>query len=92
MKLHFVIEPGVEFLQRREDIVAFQKIYRDNLSGLVAKHGHFSELHLFPTAPTTIAISCGMEVIPKAHPALKIYDNVKGSFIPAITVNTGDDL
>lgn len=86
------IEPGVEFLRRREDLAAFQKIYRDSLSILMAKHGYFPELYLFLAVPATIAISCGMEVMPKAHPALKVYDNVKGSFIPAITVNTGDDL
>jgi hypothetical protein len=86
------IEPGVEFLCRREDLAAFQRIYRDSLNSLVAKHGHFPELHLFLAVPTTIAISCGMEVMPKAHPALKVYDNVKGNFIPAITVNTVDDL
>ncbi len=85
-------EPGVEFLRRREDLAAFRKIYRDSLAELIAKHGHFNELHLFLAAPAPVAVACGMEVMPKAHPALVVYDNVKGIFNRAISINTGDDL
>ena len=85
-------EPGVEFLRRREDLAAFRKIYRDSLEALSAEHGHLHELHLFLAAPAPVAIVCGMEVMPKAQPALVLYDNVKGLFRPAITVNTENDL
>ncbi len=85
-------EPGVEFLRRREDLAAFRKIYRDSLAELIAKHGHFNELHIFLAAPAPVAVACGMEVMPKAHPALVVYDNVKGIFNRAISINTGDDL
>jgi hypothetical protein len=85
-------EPGVEFLRRREDVSAFRKTYRDALSSIVAAHGHVAELHLLPAVPAPIAIACGMEVMPKAHPALVLYDNVKGTFQDAITTNTETDL
>lgn len=85
-------EPGVEFLRRREDLSAFRKLYRDSLAEMLAKHGHFNELHLFAAAPAPIAVACGMDVMPKAYPALIVYDNVKGTFQRAITVNTEADL
>ena len=85
-------EPGVEFLRRREDLEAFRKIYRDSLAELIAKPGHFPELHLFLAAPAPIAVACGMDVMPKAHPSLAVYDNVKGNFQPALTINSEADL
>ena len=85
-------EPGVEFLRRREDLAAFRKIYRDSLGKLIAKHGHFPEIHLFAAAPAPVAVACGIDVMPKAHPSLVVYDNVKGKFQHGLTINSGDDL
>jgi SMODS-associated and fused to various effectors sensor domain/HNH endonuclease len=84
--------PNVEFLSFRENLVGFRKIYRDTLGQLIAEHGHFDGLHLFLAAPAPVAIACGMDVMPKAHPALIVYDNVKGLFQKAITINTEKDL
>lgn len=86
------LEPGVSFLNRREDVAAFRKIYRDALASLIAKHGQLREIHLFPAVPAPIAIACGMDVMPKAYPALLVYDNVKGTFQLSIKVNSEEDL
>jgi hypothetical protein len=85
-------EPGVEFLRRRDDLVAFRKAYRDALANIHAAHGHVDEIHLLPAVPAPVAIACGQEVMPKAHAALAVYDNVKGAFQYALTINTREDI
>jgi hypothetical protein len=84
-------EPGVDFLNRREDLALFRKLYRASLQELVSKHGHFTELHLFAAVPAPVAVACGMDVMPKAHPSLVVYDNVKGAFKPGLTINSQED-
>jgi hypothetical protein len=85
------LEPGVEYLHRREDLSAFRRIYRNGLARIAERHQQLRELHLFPAVPAPVAIACGQEVMPKAHPALVVYDHVKGSFVHAITINTKED-
>lgn len=80
-------EPNVEFLRRREDLATFRKTFRDALGQIVAGHDGIAEIRLLPAVPAPIAIACGQEVMPKAHPALAIYDNVRGTFQHAITIN-----
>lgn len=84
-------EPSVEFLRRREDLAAFRKAYRDALAAITKQHERLQELHLLPAVPAPVAIACGQEVMPKAQPALVVYDNVKGTFVYAITINTEED-
>ena len=85
-------EPNVEFLRQREDLLMFRAIYRKALGSVVAAHEGLRQIHVFPAVPAPIAIACGQEVMPKAHPELVLYDNVKGTFKYAITVNTAQDL
>ena len=70
----------------------FRAIYRKALGSVVAAHEGLRQIHVFPAVPAPIAIACGQEVMPKAHPELVLYDNVKGTFKYAITVNTAQDL
>jgi len=85
-------EPNVDFLHRREDLVEFRSEYRDSLRRITAAHPGLSRLHLLPAVPAPVAIACGQEVMPKAHPELVLYDRVKGTFAYAITINRGGDL
>jgi hypothetical protein len=84
--------PSVDCVRRREDLDAFRKTYRDGLTSIHTEHGTLAKLCLLPAVPATVAVACGQEIMPKAHAALAIYDNVKGTFREAIVINTEDDL
>jgi hypothetical protein len=84
--------PGVECVRRREDLDSFRRTYRDGLRDIDRAHGRLANIHVFPAVPAPAAIACGMDVMPKAHPALAVYDYVKGTFRHSITVNTEEDL
>jgi hypothetical protein len=81
-------EPNREFLRLRDDLVRFRRVYQEALATIVKNHDSIEELHLFPAVPAPVAIACGQELLPKVHPDLIVYDNVKGTFRPAITINT----
>jgi hypothetical protein len=85
-------EPNREFLRLRDDLALFRRVYQGALAGILSGHPGLKELHLFPAVPAPIAVACGQELLPKAHPNVVVYDNVRGVFRPAITVNTADDL
>jgi len=84
--------PGVECVRRREDLDSFRQTYRDGLRDIDRGHGHIAAIHVFPAVPAPVAVACGMDVMPKAHPALAVYDFVKGAFRQSITINTEEDL
>lgn len=84
--------PSVECVRRREDLEAFRKTYRDSLATIHAEHGTLATLSLLPAVPAPVAVACGQEIMPKAHAALAVYDNLKGVFRQAIVINTEDSL
>src|SRR5208283_3284214 len=81
-------EPNREFLRLPADLARFRRVYQNALAAIVNDHEGLKQLHLFPAVPAPIAISCGQDLLPKVHPALVIYDNVRGTFREAITINT----
>jgi hypothetical protein len=84
--------PSVEVVKTRWDLDAFRKTYRDSIAKIAGEHDGLDVIHVFPAVPAPVAVACGQEVMPKAHPALAVYDNVKGTFKFAITLNTEEDL
>lgn len=85
-------DPGVEVLKTKQDLEEFRKTFRDGVAKITARHDGLKVIHVFPAVPAPIAVACGQEVMPKAHPALNVYDNVKGIFKPALIINTEEDL
>lgn len=81
--------PNPGFLQLRQDLIAFQRVYQEVLAAIVKEHGLVEEIHLFPAVPAPVAVVCGREPLPKAHPALIVYDynKHKGGFSPTIRIN-----
>ncbi|MBZ4414678.1 SAVED domain-containing protein [Myxococcus sp. XM-1-1-1] len=75
--------PSTDFLRTREDLIRFERTYRQLLSHIVGAHPSASEIHLFPAVPAPIAVACGHHLLPKAQPSLVVYDNVitKGGFV-----------
>jgi len=85
-------EPNRDFLLRRDDLLRFRRVYREALAMIAKTHDTVKELYLFAAVPAAIAVACGQELLPKFHPDLVVHDNVKGTFRPAITINTTGDL
>ncbi len=85
-------QPNREFLRLREDLAHFRRTYQAALSTIMRNHEGIEELHLFPAIPAPVGVACGQELLPKVHPNVVIYDNVKGVFEYAITINSREDL
>lgn len=75
------------FLRLREDLLGFRRAYQCALGEITRAHDTSTELFLFPAVPAPVAIACGQELLPKAHPSLVIYDNVNQQFRRTIVVN-----
>jgi hypothetical protein len=84
--------PHPGFLQQREDLDAFRQVYRQFLAEVTRDHPGAEVLHMFPAIPAPVAVVCGFDLLPKAHPALVVYDNDKqhGGFIQRLKVNEHD--
>ena len=84
--------PHPGFLQQREDLDAFRQVYRQFLAEVTRDHPRVEDLHIFPAIPAPVAVVCGFDLLPKAHPTLLVYDNDKqhGGFIQRLKVNEHD--
>ena len=84
--------PHPGFLQQREDLDAFRQVYRQFLAEVTRDNPRVDDLHVFPAIPAPVAVVCGFDLLPKAHPALVVYDNDKqhGGFIQRLKVNEHD--
>ncbi|MGO1074783.1 SAVED domain-containing protein [Inquilinus sp. CA228] len=74
---HFTLQgatPNPGFLRRRDDLEAFRLAYRQLLADIVRENPGLGVIHLFPAVPAPVAIALGFDLLPKAHPALAIYD------------------
>ena len=82
-------EPTPSFLNTKADLIAFQACYREAIATIGREHGMIEEIAVFPAVPAPIAVACGHELLPKAHPALNVYDYDKrqGGFRYTLTVN-----
>ncbi len=86
LKIH---DPNTMFLKRREDLIAFGKIYQQTIAMMQKLHGNIKEVLLFPAIPAPIAIMCGRDLLKKVHPRMKVYDFNKqsGGFSHILTIN-----
>ena len=67
--------PNPGFLRQRQDLEAFRLEYRNLLALLTRDHSPAQVVHVFPAIPAPVAVVCGYDLLPKAHPALLVYDN-----------------
>lgn len=83
------VDPHPGFMRTREDLEAFRLAYRQLLADLIRRHPTHKTIHLFPAVPAPVAISLGFDLLPKAHPALAVYDFDKrvGGFAEKTKVN-----
>lgn len=74
------LEPAPTFLCRRADLESFRKAFQEVLGRVIAEHGLVEQLHLFPAVPAPVAVLCGRERLPKAHPRFLVYDRANGAY------------
>lgn len=68
------IPPNVTFLNSKDDLERFKGVYHELLGLIRQNHPECSEILMFPAVPAPIAVTCGRELLPKAHPSLLVYD------------------
>jgi len=81
--------PSPLFLNSRDKLVQFQRVYRGLITKIRQRHGAECQINLFPAVPAPIAVSCGKELLPKVDPVISVYDRVddKQGFKYALKLN-----
>lgn len=78
--------PRRDVLQTEAQLEEFARVYQDLLARIRATHGPRCRIHLFPAVPVAVALQCGLSLLPKADPPVKVYDHQrdKGGFVPTL--------
>lgn len=81
--------PRPTFLGRKQDLEGFRTAFQQAMGLIAQRHGRVSTVDLFPAIPAPVAVLCGRELLPKAHPTLRVwdYDKAKGGFTFQLEVN-----
>jgi hypothetical protein len=80
--------PSPTLISRQEDLANFRLAYRESIDNIRRDLSDPRELGLFPAVPIPLAIAMGLDLLPKADPALDIHDWRKSQFMPVLKVNT----
>ena len=81
--------PRPTFLRTRRDLEAFRLAFQEAVGRIARHHGRVRAIELFPAVPAPVALLCGRELLPKVHPALRVWDldKAKGGFTFQLEVN-----
>lgn len=81
--------PSPTFLNTRADLREFRIAYQGAIATITKEHPGITSVHVFPAVPAPVAVLIGRELLPKAHPELRIYDRDKaaGGFVYQLTIN-----
>lgn len=81
--------PNPQFLKTRADLERFRKAYLELVSRIVQDHPGVKKISCYPAVPAPVAVVCGFDLLPKAHPDLVVYDmdKAKGGFYETITIS-----
>lgn len=69
--------PNPYFMNTLDDLERFRSSYQQALAEIRLHNPDIAEIHLLPAIPIPVAISCGRELLQKAHPCLVVYDRNK---------------
>ena len=73
--------PTPTFLRQRSDLEAFRRAFQEVIGMILADHGLIPWINLIPAVPAPIAVLCGRERLPKAHPGFRVYDRIQGKYV-----------
>lgn len=81
--------PDPRYLRLASEVEDFRRVYQEALRFIENKHNSLDTIHLFPAVPAPIAVHCGRDLMPKADPVIRIYDNDtdRGGFNYVFSVN-----
>lgn len=80
--------PNPTFLRTRRDLEEFRTMYHVAIATITRDQPGLREIDVLPAVPAPVAVLCGRELLPKVHPALRIYDALKNQgFVHQLTIN-----
>ena len=80
--------PDPTILKTRADLEAFRLTYQQAIATITRDHPGITDLSLLSAIPAPIAILCGRELLPRAHPAVRVYDYEKSKgYYYELTIN-----
>lgn len=84
--------PNPQFLNTRGDLRRFREKYLEVISQIIKDHPGIKQIRIYPAAPAPVAVTCGFDLLPKAHPDLVMFDQdkAKGGFRETITISRKD--
>ncbi|GMV27611.1 MAG: hypothetical protein AMXMBFR58_36420 [Phycisphaerae bacterium] len=69
--------PQADFVRTRGLLAQFAGLFRQALHDIRRVHGAGVRIHVFPAVPNSVAVECGKVLLPKADPAISVYDRNK---------------
>jgi len=72
-----VNNPSVFYLKQKEQLINFAYEYRKLLDYIKFTHGPGCEINIFPALPVSIAVQCGLSLLPTKDPSIYIYELYK---------------
>jgi hypothetical protein len=84
--------PHNDLIKSREQLAELRSFFRILFDQIKAIYGASIPLHIFPACAVSTAIELGRVRMPKADMPWVLYDEItnRGGFIPALTINNGD--
>jgi hypothetical protein len=71
--------PEYSVFRSPTDLRAFHDAMLACIDAIASKHGTAVRVHVFPAIPAVSAVQFGRLLLPKAHPAMAVYDHVGSS-------------
>lgn len=82
------IDPNPDVILTQESLQEFRTCYRLFLATIEAKHKLAPSIHVFPSVPISVALACGLDLMPHVQPEFIIYDRMPRQFIAVLSVNS----
>lgn len=82
------VDPHPDAILTQDSLQEFRKCYRLFLAAIEVNHKLAPSIHLFPSVPLSVAIACGLDLMPHSQPELVIYDRMPKHFKAVLSVNS----
>lgn len=83
-----VQNPTTRFLVNKDQLQKFDEVYRLVLNEIQHEYGKDCIIHLLLAAPCPIAVQCGISLLTRKDPKVKVYDydSKSDGFTPVLTI------
>ena len=66
--------PDPTLLRSQRELQRFRRVYAEAIATVRLNNPDIETIHLCAEVPAPVAVTCGIELLPKVHPALAVYD------------------